>query len=529
MGDEEEPLLIEYRAKDGQILLYDISTQILIPYGYNYADRVSTPKGPATVIGVRDTCLWFHIDGDPGASFWDDGKDFQSLRKNGICSIDQMQPMVIDLTEKNGVYKLKRISYQDKNLNVILQNENGPCPLISISNVLALRGDITINPSGDADTSRSIDIEVINVLLSELLSKRYADAPEETKKKMEKAIEQLPNLQKGMDVNFGFEQPDSFEKSDQSQLFDLLGVRLVHGWLVDPVDTETHAVIGSNTYNDLMNKLVALDQPPASSSSNSSANTSSPIPTHSTTSSSTSSQSSQSTSTTTLQTTANQTTANQTTTLQSTTVQQLSAVSLSSSPTRNNSSNNALSNNELSSSPNIQRNSSSLNNSATPNDENKEQKKPEEVKPPTAQDYHEGEVINSFLRQTGSQLTSYGLGILMKEINEDELCVFFRNNHFSTITKHDNQLYILVTDIGYEKERIIVWDLLNSVDGTSLFVTGDFKPTDDEKKDEIVNTLEIMGWEREKIIVCYEAAPRDKLVNADDAISYLAQMLGPQT
>jgi hypothetical protein len=57
------------------------------------------------------------------------------------------------------------------------------------------------------------------------------------------------------------------------------------------------------------------------------------------------------------------------------------------------------------------------------------------------------------------------------------------------------------------------------VDGNSLFVTGDFKPTDEEKKDEIINTLELMGWARLRIEECMKLAPREKLVNADDAVS----------
>lgn len=154
-------------------------------------------------------------------------------------------------------------------------------------------------------------------------------------------------------------------------------------------------------------------------------------------------------------------------------------------------------------------------------------KKAEELKPPTPRDFFEGDVINSFLRQTSSQLTSYGLNVLLNHLKEDELCVFFRNNHFSTIIRHNKQLYILVTDIGYEKERIIVWDLLNSVDGTSVFATGDFRTTDEEKKEEVVNTLEIMGWPRDKIELAFDQAPEDKLINVDDAISYLAQTLGP--
>jgi hypothetical protein len=496
MGDEES-ILIEYRAKNGEILVYDIGSGALKPFGFNYADRVDTPKGPASVIGVREGCMWFHCDCDLGASFWDNGKSYEDLRTIGI-SVIEVVPMVIDLTEKNGVYKLKRISYKDRNINVILQNENGPCPLISISNALALRGDITISPAGEPDTSRCIDIELIKSLLEDLLRSRYANASEEVKTQVTKSIEQLPNLQMGMDVNVGFLQPDSFEKTDQSRIFDLLGVPLVHGWLVDPIDKETFSVIGNNTYNDLMNKLVALDQPPAGITT-----AASPHPSHPASSSPPASQSSPSSQPTSV---SSQDTSS---------ASQSSAPSPSQDSTPSSKSLSSSSPQDTHLSPSVEKPTDSS---------NAELKKVDDVKPPTAYD---GEIINAFLLQTSSQLTAHGLSVLYDTLKEDELCVFFRNNHFSTLTRHGDYLYILVTDIGYEKERIIVWDLINSVDGNSLFVTGDFKPTDDEKKDEIINTLEIMGWTRTRIEECMKQAPREKLVNADDAISYLAQMLGP--
>ena len=74
-------------------------------------------------------------------------------------------------------------------------------------------------------------------------------------------------------------------------------------------------------------------------------------------------------------------------------------------------------------------------------------------------------------------------------MQEDEYAVFFRNNHFSTLTKHAGTvgfffffykmvisisspkkknfhtgfLYNLVTDIGYERERLIVWEKFDTV------------------------------------------------------------------
>ena len=42
----------------------------------------------------------------------------------------------------------------------------------------------------------------------------------------------------------------------------------------------------------------------------------------------------------------------------------------------------------------------------------------------------------NFLNGTASQLTYHGLCELNTAVTEEELCVFFRNNHFSTLYKH---------------------------------------------------------------------------------------------
>ncbi|XP_048471682.1 ubiquitin carboxyl-terminal hydrolase MINDY-2 [Rhincodon typus] len=48
----------------------------------------------------------------------------------------------------------------------------------------------------------------------------------------------------------------------------------------------------------------------------------------------------------------------------------------------------------------------------------------------------EGFVAEQFLNSTATQLTFHGLCELISTVEEGEMCVFFRNNHFSTMTKH---------------------------------------------------------------------------------------------
>uniref|UniRef100_A0A8D2Q857 Ubiquitin carboxyl-terminal hydrolase n=1 Tax=Varanus komodoensis TaxID=61221 RepID=A0A8D2Q857_VARKO len=95
----------------------------------------------------------------------------------------------------------------------------------------------------------------------------------------------------------------------------------------------------------------------------------------------------------------------------------------------------------------------------------------------------EGSVAEQFLNSTATQLTYHGLCELTATVQEGELCVFFRNNHFSTMTKHKGQLYLLVTDQGFLTEDKVVWESLHNVDGDGNFCDSEFHlrpPSDPE-------------------------------------------------
>ncbi|KAL2235275.1 UNVERIFIED_CONTAM: Ubiquitin carboxyl-terminal hydrolase MINDY-2 [Sesamum indicum] len=87
----------------------------------------------------------------------------------------------------------------------------------------------------------------------------------------------------------------------------------------------------------------------------------------------------------------------------------------------------------------------------------------------------QGELIRNFVNNSASQLTVYGLFCLQDKVKEQELCVFFRNNHFNTMFKYEGALYILVTDQGYINQPDLVWEKLNEVNGNTLYMMGNFK------------------------------------------------------
>ncbi|XP_060614033.2 ubiquitin carboxyl-terminal hydrolase MINDY-1 [Anolis sagrei] len=86
----------------------------------------------------------------------------------------------------------------------------------------------------------------------------------------------------------------------------------------------------------------------------------------------------------------------------------------------------------------------------------------------------EGLIAEQFLESTASQLTYHGLCELTSTVKEGELSVFFRNNHFSTMIKHQSHLYLLVTDQGFLHEEQVAWESLHNVDGDSCFCDTDF-------------------------------------------------------
>jgi hypothetical protein len=79
-----------------------------------------------------------------------------------------------------------------------------------------------------------------------------------------------------------------------------------------------------------------------------------------------------------------------------------------------------------------------------------------------------------FLESSPSQLTFEGLFKIHAALEEDELAVLFRNNHFSTVLKRRNVLYTLVTDVGFIHRDEVVWETLDCLNGDTRLVNCDF-------------------------------------------------------
>ncbi|KAL8216665.1 hypothetical protein R6Q57_023502 [Mikania cordata] len=162
---------------------------------------------------------------------------------------------------KEMLHKTKLIQFLGRNTPIVLQNDNGPCPLLAICNVLLLRNNL--NLSSDV-------AEVSQEKLLSLVAERLIDSNsnvnnkdsgyiENQQQNIADAIDLLPRLTTGIDVNLKFTRIDDFEFTRECAIFDLLDIPLYHGWIVDPQDSDTADAIGSKSYNTLMGELVALE------------------------------------------------------------------------------------------------------------------------------------------------------------------------------------------------------------------------------------------------------------------------------
>ena len=240
------------------------------------------------------------------------------------------------------LFGLRWLHHGGREVGVVCQGENGPCPLLSVANVLLLRGSVSL-PAGAADF---ITGEQLLALLRErLLSTAVASG--DGREALHEALALLPGMERGLDVDPRFGRCEGFQFTPSLSVFDAAGVRLLHGWVVGPQEPEA-ALLSAASYDVLMLRSAASAGDGAGGAA------------------------------------------------------------------------------------------------AAP-------------QPGAA-------LIAAWLRDTASQLTPAGLAQMRACLREGELAAFYRNGHFSTLTRAGEHLYTLITDVGYQEARHAVWERLSASD-----------------------------------------------------------------
>ena len=382
-------------------------------------------------------------------------------------------------------FKVKRIDFLGAKRAIVCQNENGPCPLLGIVNVLLLRNAVTLQ--GDPDRPEVSTQELMSLVATRILDNNArmattgtdvdgasvkgtdfeamdAEQAEAMRQNQEQnvsdAMAVLPSLATGLDVNVRFRHALDFEFTAELAIFDMLDVTLCHAWVCDAdYYPEASSAIGSRGYNQLMERMIELTcaaEDAENFLSERMNDGSVPGAEDADT-----------------------------------------ALPIRSSPRR------SRSEEEL-----VQRAMQmSLEEGGVKPEVNEEEVVSSIVaelvdrasssaldKPPidtssTQQDnlatvVAEKLALHEFLDSSASQSTRGGLQSALSSIKERELVVFFRNNHFSTAFSLNGVLYNLVTDQGYLGEPDVVWEVLavgadrgadTAVPPEGSFVNGAFK------------------------------------------------------
>ncbi|XP_031170317.1 ubiquitin carboxyl-terminal hydrolase MINDY-2 isoform X2 [Sander lucioperca] len=310
----------------------------------SFSNLNSCPSSDLNSEGLEDRGLALALQGEYGA----DGTKTSCAK---------------DRAAGQSIYHIKWIKWREENTPIITQNENGPCPLLAIMNVLLLAWKVKMPPMMEIITAEQL-MEYLGDYILETKPKEISEAQRlNYEQNMSDAMAVLHKLQTGLDVNVKFTGVRVFEYTPECIVFDLLDIPLYHGWLVDPQMQDIVKAVGNCSYNQLVEKIISCKQ---------------------------------------------------------------------------------SDNSELAG---------------------------------------EGIVAEQFLSSTATQLTYHGLCELTSTVQEGELCVFFRNNHFSTMIRYKGQLYLLVTDQGFLTEEKVVWESLHNVDGDSNFCDSEFRlrpPSDPE-------------------------------------------------
>jgi len=152
-------------------------------------------------------------------------------------------------------FRVKSLTWHGRDTYMLMQGDNGPCPLLALCNVLLLRNSIALPRPGAPNVAQS----ELTALLAEYMleSNPVTEAsPPDLAANLTDAMALFPKLGRGLDVNVRFDAVDGLEYSEDLLIFDLLRVRLLHGWLVDPQDTATAAAVGSRSYNQLVERII---------------------------------------------------------------------------------------------------------------------------------------------------------------------------------------------------------------------------------------------------------------------------------
>ncbi|CAO1635253.1 unnamed protein product [Parajaminaea phylloscopi] len=171
------------------------------------------------------------------------------------------------------VWPTKDVIFRGRDRKIVMQNDNGPCSLLALANILLLRGDVELQPPDRP----LVTYDYLASLIAEYLLTRPPPAGAASGSSagalgsgnddggaLSRALSLLPQTQHGLNLNPSFLSNNSFVGQDGSQhleLFDLLGVELYHGFIPDASSGPSYELLTrAGSYDAALDQVVKGDE-----------------------------------------------------------------------------------------------------------------------------------------------------------------------------------------------------------------------------------------------------------------------------
>eukprot|EP00117_Sycon_ciliatum_P033533 scpid71386/ scgid25784/ Protein FAM63A len=149
---------------------------------------------------------------------------------------------------------------EDLSIPIVTQNENGPCPLLALINALCLSRRMRLTPGKMSISGQ----QLIETLFAYLLENQPQEMTEAQKLNYERNVQDAMavsrHLLTGLNMNVKMSRVDQFEYTPEMIIFDLVGVNLYHGWLVEPGSSIHSDLLATLTYNTMVEKAIAATE-----------------------------------------------------------------------------------------------------------------------------------------------------------------------------------------------------------------------------------------------------------------------------
>lgn len=157
----------------------------------------------------------------------------------------------------NSFYIIQKIDFLGSQRTILMQSDNGPCPLLAACNVLLLRNQLKL-PENTSSISFHVLLRHLSNYLLDINDRASGNA--NMQHAVSSCIELLPKLNEGLDVNVRFTGCREFEYTRELSIFDLVDISLLHGWLVSPDDGDLYEVLKAHSYNTITEALVQVGE-----------------------------------------------------------------------------------------------------------------------------------------------------------------------------------------------------------------------------------------------------------------------------